>query len=423
VSRPLFMTKGRADIDSELGPASLADTIAFPRTPVVGRVRVMLFLGSLGGGGAERVAVNLLNRCDPRAVDIRVGLLRRDGPLLGEVDPSRVTALPEQRRSFTSAATLPVRVAAMIREVRPQVLMTFGLGVDAVTWPALRLLGNARPRWICRQDSNPDAELENLEIGPLTRSVVRGYMRAVHGSADDLVAVARDLAGRVDREMRKGDRPTRAIYNPIDVAGIKRLAAQPLALTLVRPFIVAAGRLVHQKGFDLLIKAFAESRAAAGMELVILGDGPLKAALERQAAALGVAERVRFPGYQDNPWSWFARARVLVVPSRWEGFGNVVAEALACGVPTLVSDCDYGPREQVVHGVSGWTVKSEDPKALTAALDALLTDDHLAARLGAAARRRARDFDADAIAQTYTDLFLEQVGQLAQPRARALVEA
>jgi glycosyltransferase involved in cell wall biosynthesis len=144
------------------------------------------------------------------------------------------------------------------------------------------------------------------------------------------------------------------------------------------------------------------------MDLVILGEGPLEGALRRRAADLGVGERVRFLGFQGNPWAWFARARLFVLPSRWEGFGNVVAEALACGAPTLVTDCDYGPREQVVHGVSGWVTRSEDPAALTAALDILLADPRLAARLAVAGRARARAFDIDTIAEAYTELFLEQ---------------
>ena len=117
---------------------------------------------------------------------------------------------------------------------------------------------------------------------------------------------------------------------------------------------------------------------------------------------------MRFPGFQANPWAWFARARLFVLASRWEGFGNVVAEALACGVPTLVTDCDFGPREQVVHGVSGWVTRSGDPGTLTQALDTMLGDPILAARLAAGGKARARAFDLPAIATAYTDLFLEQ---------------
>jgi len=371
-------------------------------------VRVLLLLQSLDGGGAERVAVNLLNHWDPHVVDARLGLLRRTGPYLAEVDADRLWAPDRRRGPIAPIAWAPVDIARMVRGLRPQVLMTFGMGIDLLAWPALRTLGPMRPRWICRGDSNPDAEIGHLALGPLGRAAARAAVRRVHRSADGVVAVARDLAARLDGDAHAASPRARVIYNPVDVAKIRTLAARRPAEDSGRPFIVAAGRLVHQKGYDLLIKAFADSAGARGMDLVVLGEGPLEGALKAQVASLGLEGRVRFLGFQANPWAWFSRARLFVLPSRWEGFGNVVAEALACGAPTLVTDCDFGPREQVVHGVSGWVAKAGHAAALTAALDALLTDPDLTARLGAAGRTRARAFDAPAIAAAYAALFQEQ---------------
>ena len=372
------------------------------------RTRVMLLLGSLGGGGAERVAINLMSRCEPAVVDLRLGLLRRTGPFLAEVDARRLTALSDRGDSLVDWLSMPRDIARMIRSDRPDVLMSFGMGVDVLAWLALKRLGRHRPRWICRQDSNPDAEIGALSVNRLGRGAIAAATRRVHRSADGFVAVARDLAFRLDSRGYRGARRTQVIHNPVDVSGIQRRAAEPLQAPGGRPFIVAAGRLTRQKGFDLLIKAFADSRAARGMDLVILGTGEMEADLKARAAALGVGDRVRFPGFQVNPWSWFARARLFVLSSRWEGFGNVVAEALACGAPTLVTDCDFGPREQVEHGSSGWVARAEDAGALTAAIDTLLADRDLAAMLGEGGRRRARAFDIETIASAYTDLFLEQ---------------
>jgi glycosyltransferase involved in cell wall biosynthesis len=372
------------------------------------RVKVMLLLGSLNGGGAERVALTLLDRCDPNLVDMRIGLMRRTGSLLDQPDAARLTVLNQWPRSWSEAVKTPGQVAALIRQTNPDVLMSFGMGVDALVWPALRLMGRRAPRWICRQDSNPAAEIADLGAGAILGRLVDWYTHAIQRSADGRVAVSADLAGEVDRRRRRARFVSQVIHNPIDVAHIETQGARSLPVTPVRPFVVAAGRLVYQKGFDLLIDAFAKSRGAEGMELVILGEGPLENQLKAQAAAQGVSDRVRFPGFQENPWAWFSRARLVAVPSRWEGFGNVVAEAMACGAPTLVTDCDFGPREQVDHGVNGWVVKSDDAEALSGALDALLADRALAGRLGGRGKIRANDFAAEAIVRTYTALFLEQ---------------
>jgi glycosyltransferase involved in cell wall biosynthesis len=366
-------------------------------------IRVLLVLGSLDGGGAERVAVNLANRCDPRLVDITLGLLRPAGAYLTSVDPDRVVAPKSRGRGLADAALAPRDVARMIAKVRPGVVMSFGLGVNLAVHLALT---NARPRplWICREDSNTDAEIDNLTGNRLGRALVRGLTRRLYRSADRLLTVSDELGAKLAGGAPGA--PVEVIHNPIDVALISSLAEAALVPPPPRPFIVAAGRLVRQKGFDLLIEAFAGAALARDMDLVILGEGPLAGALKRQAACLGVGDRVRFPGFQANPWAWFSRASLFVLSSRWEGFGNVVAEAMACGVPVLASDCDFGPREQVRHGESGWIADASDPAGFAAAMNTLLADPPLRARLAAAGRRRAGDFDVERVVGPYTRLFL-----------------
>jgi glycosyltransferase involved in cell wall biosynthesis len=108
--------------------------------------------------------------------------------------------------------------------------------------------------------------------------------------------------------------------------------------------------------------------------------------------------------------SYFARAAAFVCPSRWEGFGNVIVEAMACGAPVVTTDCDFGPREIVEHGDSGLLVKVDDVDALGKAIAAVLDDPHLASRLAEGARRRARDFDVSRMTHAYEQLFRELTG-------------
>jgi glycosyltransferase involved in cell wall biosynthesis len=367
--------------------------------------RVLLVLGSLDGGGAERVAVNLIHRCDKALVDIRLGLLRPTGAYLASVEPHRLVGPPRRGRGLIDAARAPGDIAAMIARARPDVVMSFGMAVNLAVALALPR-GERRPRWICREDSNTAAEIAHFTTSRAARAVVRMLTGQVHRAADCLLAVSGDLGARLAAETPGA--PVRVIHNPIDLGEIAALAGAPLAEPPARPFVVAAGRLVRQKGFDLLIEAFAAARHTAGLDLVILGEGPLEAELKARAAALGIAERVRFPGFQANPWAWFSRAALFVLASRWEGFGNVVAEAMACGVPVVVSDCDFGPREQVGHGVSGWIVRSGSPAALAEAMDTLLGDPALAANLAAWGVERARAFDVERIVAAYARLFLDQ---------------
>lgn len=171
--------------------------------------------------------------------------------------------------------------------------------------------------------------------------------------------------------------------------------------------IVAIGRLVPKKGFDLLVTACARLRDAGhDVDCHILGDGPEAARLAAAIEAAGVQDRMRLAGAvaPDEVPAWLDRARVLVAPSRVgadgdrDGVPNVVLEAMARGVPVVVSDASAAP-EVVSHEMDGLIVPTEDAAALAAALERLLADDTLHDRLARAAHARAQSFSADAAAQ------------------------
>lgn len=390
-------------------PTSTLAAVPYPVFPAdpgtIRPARVLLLLGSLDGGGAERVAVNLARRCMRHGHDVRVAVLRREGAYLAEASPQDVLSPANPRSGFAGLLAAPDNIAGMIRRARPDVLMSFGFGVDALTALALGRLDGRRPRWIVRADSNPDAELATLPIGPVGRALAGAGLGRLHRGADAVVAVSAALAKRIDERAFGGAPHTAVIHNPLDTELVQRSAAAPLPVTPLRPFIVAAGRLVRQKGFDLLIEAFAMSAGARAMDLVILGEGPLEPKLREHAHRLGVGERVRFAGFAANPWAWFARARLFVLSSRWEGFGNVISEAQACRAPVLAADCDFGPRDQILHGKTGWLCPPQKAGALAAAMDRLLADPPLCDALAEAGRRAAEAFDAERIALRYSDLF------------------
>ncbi|MBA3810116.1 MAG: glycosyltransferase [Caulobacteraceae bacterium] len=397
------------------------------------RVRVMLLLSSLHGGGAERVAVHLLNRCDPGLIDVRMGLLRKAGPFLRDADAGRIDTSPigqdwlafeghnsgfyRPRKLIAGAVFAPANVSTMIRAHRPHVVMSFLKGISVLTYFVLKGLGEARPRWIAREGNNTDKVIDDELANPAGRALIKSLTRRCYRAADCFLANSHEMARGLHDSLDLDRTRIRVIHNPIDVAHIQRLAREPLPRPQARPFIVTAGRLEYQKGHDLLLRAFAASEAAKDHDLVILGRGSREGDLKRQAAALGLGSRVKFPGFSANPWAWFSKARLFVLPSRWEGCPSVVAEALACGVPTLVTACDFGPRELIEHGQSGWVVPPEDPAAFGVAMDMLLAQPELTQRFRVNGAARAPTFDIGRMVEAYTNLFLEQA---AAPRALAL---
>jgi glycosyltransferase involved in cell wall biosynthesis len=148
-------------------------------------------------------------------------------------------------------------------------------------------------------------------------------------------------------------------------------------------FVLTVGRLGKEKGYDLLIRAFAMAKAAqAGWRLVILGEGPERSNLERLAGNLGIGDAVLMPGIVQEPTEWMRQAAFFVLPSRYEGFPNALLEAMACGCAVIAADCPSGPAEIIRHNVDGLLVPSEDVGALADAMGRLIKDEDLRFRLG-----------------------------------------
>ncbi len=173
--------------------------------------------------------------------------------------------------------------------------------------------------------------------------------------------------------------------------------------------LVAVGRLTPQKGFDLLIAAFAQvAHSHPEWHLTIFGDGAERGVLEQQVADLSLADRICLAGTTKAPCGWRAGADAFVLSSRFEGFPNVLGEAMAAGLPVVAFDCPWGPADLIEDGISGLLVAPEDVNALAAALDRVLGSEWLRASLGGAARRRVLRFAPDHV-MTQWDHLLNRV--------------
>ena len=154
---------------------------------------------------------------------------------------------------------------------------------------------------------------------------------------------------------------------------------------------------------ELMLDAFAALRRSTNARLIILGEGERETEIRGQIARLGLADAVRLCGFQTNPWKYIARADAFVLTSHYEGFGNVIVEAMACGVP-VIATASPGTREIVRDGVDGLLVERHEAGAVAAALARVLGDDDVRRRMGDAARTAARRFALPRVAAEYEAL-------------------
>jgi glycosyltransferase involved in cell wall biosynthesis len=306
---------------------------------------------------------------------------------------------------------VPLQQYEVVRRFRPDVVVTVTKSMNLAARVSLTAFGRRRTAWIAREGNNTGAMIDSEATSGFLRRVEDAAVRGCYRSADAVVAISDGVASGLTTRFGLDPSHVRTVFNAVDLDAVRARAAETPETPFDRPFIVAAGRLDSQKGFDLLIRAYADRLGGRGLSLIILGDGPEREALVQLARELGVGSTVHLPGFVANPWAYFSRAALFVCSSRWEGFGNVIIEAMACGTPVVVTDCDFGPREIVRHGKTGLIVPVDDAAALGTAMASVVDDGALAARLASAGIARARDFGVQPMARAYEALFREIVRQ------------
>lgn len=364
------------------------------------RPDVAFFLPHLGGGGVERVVLNLINGLSARGHVVELVLMQATGALLADL-PSHVHVVDLRLRGpheVVFGFALP-GLARYLRAHRPRILYSGMTSINAVAIVA-RALANVDTRVVVSEHVPPSV---NVRTHVLKRPLPL-VIRSAYPHADAIVAVAGALADDLANVGRLPRDTIDVVYNPaVDDALLSQAVRDPGHPWLVAdvPVLLGVGRLTPQKDFGTLIEAFALVRRDRAARLVILGEGPDRAALEAQARRLGVSEDVSMPGFSAVPAAFMARASVFVSSSAYEGLAMALMEALACGCPCVSTDCLTGPQEILDGGRYGPLVPVGDAAALALAImqtmDAPLPRDVL--------RTRGMAFSVDRSVAAYEALF------------------
>lgn len=357
--------------------------------------RLAILVSYSGSGGVERV-VNLLAGELAKSVPVDLLTIKFKGPHTAQI-PANVRLI---RLKSTHAHRATGEIADYLRSERPALLLAAKDRAGRAAIAARDRSGVDVPVWLQLHTnmSKSLAQVPWLFRGLRLRAMKRDYARA-----DGIVAVSGGV--RDDLIALCGLDPARisVIHNPAVPMDLDKRAAEdvhdPWLSDPSCPLIMGMGRLTAQKDFATLIRAFARLRAQKPLRLVILGEGALRRELEAQISALGLAESVRLPGFVANPYAWLRHANLFVLSSRWEGFGNVLAEALALGIPCVSTDCPSGPAEILQQGAVGPLVPVGDDALLADAMSRVLHAPAPAAAL----KQAAAPFGADVAARLYLE--------------------
>ncbi len=213
----------------------------------------------------------------------------------------------------------------------------------------------------------------------ITNRVTESFVRHGYRHVDAVVAVSQGLISELTTAFRRNPSDVHLIHNPVIGTDFPVRRDAPLAIKWPtgnnRPVVGFFGRLEAQKNVELLVRAFAALGAGYQADLLVVGDGRKHDALSALANDLGIRKRTHFEPFIDNPFPLMRRCRVVVLPSRYEGYGNVLVEAMACGCQVIATDCPHGPSEILQGGKLGQLVPVDDVAALTRALHRTLSRD------------------------------------------------
>ena len=354
---------------------------------------------SLGGGGAERVMLNLAQAFSRLEHHVDLVVASTKGPYCSQVPESvRLVDLGTIR---TIAAIRPL--ARYLRRESPNALLS-AMGHCNIVALLARKLSGTRARVVITEVSLLKTSTRSA---PQFRSRwIPVFAKWFYPWADKIVAISGGVADDLSRLLDLPLESIEVIYNPVVTPELYEKAACALAHPWFKsgapPVILGVGRLDPEKDFFTLLRAFNIVRRNRNVRLMILGEGPERFVLESLVQELGITDVVALPGFVENPLPFIARASELVLTSRFEGLSNVIIEALACGTPVVATDCPCGPREILDGGRYGKLAPVGNAEALATAVEETLENPPDPMFLKSAAER----FSVAPIARQYLEVLV-----------------
>ncbi|MGE0190239.1 MAG: glycosyltransferase [Steroidobacteraceae bacterium] len=319
------------------------------------KTRILFLIPTLTGGGSERVIITLLRHLDRRRFELSIAVVDMRNSVYREDIPDDVKFI--DLKCSRVRYSLP-KIISLIWLNKPDIVLST-LGHLNLALAILRNLLPNRVRYIARESSIVSKTIRGYSSPWLWKWAYRRFYKCF----DMVVCQSKHMQSDLVDNHYVPPEKTIIIHNPVDVDQINKMASEDIDIG-VQPVIsndnstainfVAAGRLVPVKGFDILIESLALCNNP-NLYLTILGEGPMLKTLELLTESKGLKDKIRFAGFQKNPYAFFIKADALILSSHYEGFPNVLLEALACNTP-IISTPELGEASNIVRGLHGCEV-------------------------------------------------------------------
>lgn len=402
---------------------------------------LLFIIDSLVGGGAERIMTYIVNKLDKERFSVSLCLslgskidydISKEIKLyhLLEIAPPNINTpalihhiaricdqIPFSKslknsywkiRSFLEAfylASLTLR--DVIEEEKPDLIVSFLPNSNIIALITKYLFKIEIPIY-CSDRNTLSKEIKSLQYPFLYKAL----QKWLYKKADLHIAISNGVKEDLISKFKVPKEKVITIYNGIDIESVKTQSREPLEEETKEIFsdnetfrIISVGRLAKQKGHEYLLRAFKKVRSKANCHLFILGEGDMRQRLEILAHELGIHRYLYLIGWHKNPFKFMARCNLFVLSSIWEGFGNVIVEAMALGLPIISTDCPSGPSEILDNGKYGILVPPKDEDALANAIIQVFSNKDLRIKLSQMSTERASDFKLERMLDNYEFIF------------------
>ena len=334
--------------------------------------RLLFLIPTLNGGGAERVISHIVNALNRKKFSIALVVCDLRGPMVANIlDDVELYDLKKRNKWGFHKQVINLKI--MINKWKPDVLISFTQYANILAIIVSKIV-TRNIRVIINERNNPSQYTYSINGGFLLRFFIRYFYKI----SDLIITNSIGSKNALQNDFFIPKNKLLNIYNPIDDKYINVLKTKKLS----HPFyndgnivLIGVGRLMPQKRFDLLIKAFAIIKNDhKNVFLILLGEGGEKEKLFNLARSKNISDSIDFIGYQSNPFAWISKSDIFILTSDYEGLPNVLLEAMSCGTPIISTNCPSGPSEIIKNGFNGLLVPTNNVDLLVKAIHKLIIE-------------------------------------------------
>lgn len=365
------------------------------------KIKVMFVVDNLNAGGAERVIRTLADKFNKQIFEVTLLLFNynhNEKKKYSIPDGINIVVLNKNKKNVLFS------LIKKIKDLSPILVISTLAPVNIICILAKIIINNKNIKFIIRETTIKSISIDNTKSNIFEKIIYKLLIRILYKFADSIIAISEGSKMDLVQKFNINESKIKVIFNPLDIKDIREKSKEKiLELSNDSTKIICVGSLVKSKGHiylieatDILIKEY-----KIPIDLYFVGDGNLKSLLQSEVSSRGLEDFVHFLGFQANPYKFIKNSDLFVLPALWEGFGNVIIEAMACETPVIATNCESGPKEIITNRINGILIEPKDVFSLVAAINEVIYNDELRKEIKEKGSIRANDFDIEIIIKEY----------------------